>query len=129
MQWSVHASEEPVRMAVFVTKEMGHLYTLVMRCISRLWNANIPVIISNQPHLAPEAERFGIEFHHIPISKDDKLAQERRELDLLEQHNIELVVLARYMQILSPQFIAAYRNHIINIHHSMLPAFAGAQHS
>jgi len=126
MQWSLHASHEPVRMAVFVTKELGHLYMLVMRCIARLWNATIPVIISNQPFLAPEAERFGIEFHHIPITKENKREQERHELELLEGHDIELVVLARYMQILSPQFMAAYPDRIINIHHSMLPAFSGA---
>jgi len=127
MEWSLHSSAEPVRMAVFVTKELGHLYTLVMRCIAGLWNANIPVIISNQPYLASEAERFGIEFHHVPITKDNKLEQERREIELLEHHKIELVLLARYMQILSPHFIAAYPGRIINIHHSMLPAFSGAQ--
>ena len=127
MRWSLYSSEDPVRIAIFVTKEMGHFYTLVMRCIAQLWNGEIPLVISNQPFLASEAERFGIEFHHIPISKENKLAQERRELELLEQQDIELVVLARYMQILSPQMIASYPNRIINIHHSMLPAFAGAQ--
>ena len=127
MQWSLHFSADPVRMAVFVTKEMGHLYTLVMHCIARLWNATIPLIISNQPYLQAEAERFGIEFQHVPISKEDKVYQERLELELLERHAIELVVLARYMQILSGQIITPYRNRIINIHHSMLPAFAGAQ--
>lgn len=127
MEWSIHFSSEPVRIAVFVTKEMGHLYLLVMRCIAHLWNATIPLIISNQPYLAPEAERFGIPFQHIPITKENKLEQEGAELALLEQHDIELIVLARYMQILTPRLIDAYRNRIINIHHSMLPAFTGAQ--
>jgi len=127
MQWSLHFSADPVRMAVFVTKEMGHLYTLMMHCVARLWNANIPLIISNQPYLQAEAERFGIEFQHIPISKENKSTQERVELELLHRHAIELVVLARYMQILSAQIITPYRHRIINIHHSMLPAFAGAQ--
>lgn len=127
MQWSLHFSADPVRMAVFVTTEMGHLYTLVMHCMAQLWNATIPLIISNQPYLAAEAERFGIEFQHVPISKDSKAAQERLELELLQRHGIELVVLARYMQIFSEQLITPYRNRIINIHHSMLPAFSGAQ--
>jgi formyltetrahydrofolate deformylase len=127
MQWSLHFSAEPVRMGIFATKEMGHLYTLVMHCVARLWNATIPLIISNQPYLQAEAERFGIEFQHVPISKENKAAQERLELELLESHAIELVVLARYMQILGGQLITPYRNRIINIHHSMLPAFTGAQ--
>lgn len=127
MQWSLHFSADPVRMAVFVTREMGHLYTLVMHCIARLWNASIPLVISNQPYLQEEARRFGIEFQHVPISKENKAAQERVEIELLERHAIELVVLARYMQILSEQIITPYRNRIINIHHSMLPAFSGAQ--
>lgn len=127
MQYSLHFSADPVRMAVFVTTEMGHLYTLVMHCMARLWNATIPLIISNQPSLAPEAERFGIEFQHVPIGKDNKPEQERLELKMLQHHGIELVVLARYMQILSAQLITPYRNRIINIHHSMLPAFSGAQ--
>lgn len=127
MQWSLHFSADPVRMAVFVTTEMGHLYHLVMHCMARLWNATIPLIISNQPYLAGEAERFGIEFQHVPISKDNKTAQENLELELLQRHGIELVVLARYMQIFSELMITPYRNRIINIHHSMLPAFSGAQ--
>jgi len=127
MQWSLHLSADPVRMAVFVTTEMGHLYNLVMHCMAHLWNATIPLIISNQPYLAEEAERFGIEFQHVPISKDNKTAQEKLELELLQRHGIELVVLARYMQIFSEQMITPYRNRIINIHHSMLPAFSGAQ--
>ena len=127
MQWGLHYSADPVRIGVFVTKEMGHLYNLVMHCMARLWNATIPLIISNQPYLEEEAERFGIEFQHVPIRKDNKAQQELLELELLQRHGIELVVLARYMQILSGQLITPYRNRIINIHHSMLPAFAGAQ--
>jgi len=127
MQWSLHFSADPVRIAVFVTKEMGHLYTLVMHCIAHLWNATIPLVISNQPHLQAEAERFGIHFEYVPITKENKQEQERRELALLKRHEIELVVLARYMQIVTPQLIEPYRNHMINIHHSMLPAFTGAQ--
>jgi formyltetrahydrofolate deformylase len=125
MQWSLHFSGDAVRMAVFVTREMGHLYTLIMRCVSGLWNAVVPLIISNQPDLAAEAERFGIEFHHVPITKDNKPEQEERELCLLQQQSIELVVLARYMQVLTERLITPFRHRIINIHHSMLPAFAG----
>ncbi len=127
MEWSLHFSADPVRIAVFVTKEMGHLYTLVMHCIAHLWNATIPLVISNQPHLQAEAERFGIDFEYVPITKENKQEQERHELALLKRHEIELVVLARYMQIVTPQLIEPYRNRMINIHHSMLPAFTGAQ--
>lgn len=127
MQWSLHFSADPVRMAVFVTKEMGHLYTLVMHCVANFWNATIPLVISNQPYLQEEAERFGIEYQYVPITKENKAAQEQFELELLQDHAIELIVLARYMQIISEQMITPYRNRIINIHHSMLPAFTGAE--
>ena len=95
MQWSLHFSADPVRIAVYVTKEMGHLYTLVMHCVARLWNVTIPLIISNQPYLQAGAERFGIDFQQVPISKENKSTQERLELKLLQRHEIELVVLAR----------------------------------
>lgn len=98
-----------------------------MHCFGRLWNATIPLVVSNQPYLAVEVERFGIEFQFVPISKDNKREQEQLQAELLQHHNIELKVLARHMQILGEQLITPYRNRIINIHHSMLPAFAGAQ--
>ena len=77
--------------------------------------------------LEPVARDFGIEFHHLPVTKDTKAAQEAVARRLLVEHAIDTVVLARYMQILTPDFVAAYPNNIINIHHSFLPAFAGAR--
>jgi formyltetrahydrofolate deformylase len=87
--------------------------------------AEIPLIISNHPDLAAIAEQFGIDFHHIPITKENKLEQEAQQLALLKQYQIDLVVLAKYMQVLSADFIANFPQ-VINIHHSFLPAFAGA---
>ena len=84
-------------------------------------------IISNHDTLAPVAEQFGIPFHVLPITKATKAEQEARELELLAEHDIELVVLARYMQILSEDFLRAYSGDVINIHHSFLPAFMGGK--
>lgn len=85
-----------------------------------------PLVISNHPDLGPLAKLHGIPFYHLPVMKTTKAGQEALILDLLARHNIELVVLARYMQILSPRFVHGYPNRIINIHHSFLPAFVGA---
>ena len=85
------------------------------------------MIISNHPDLKQVADRFGIDFFVFPINKENKAEQEAKELELLKQYNINFVVLARYMQVLSPQLIDSYPDRIINIHHSFLPAFAGAK--
>jgi len=127
MDWGLWRSDEPVRIAVFVTREMAHLYDLLMRGIAGLWNASVVLVVSNQEHLAVEAERFGVAFHHIPINAGNKDAQEDRELELLREFRVDLVVLARYMQIVTRKLIEPYRNRLINIHHSMLPAFPGAR--
>ena len=87
----------------------------------------IPLIISNHETLRPVAEQFGIPYHYIPVTAETKSNVESRQRDLLEEHRIDLAVLARYMQILSEDFIAAYSDRIINIHHSFLPAFAGGR--
>jgi formyltetrahydrofolate deformylase len=87
----------------------------------------IPLIVSNRADLAPVAERFGIPFHHFPLTKDNKIEQETAEIKLLRENGVDLVVLARYMQILSPRMTAAFPNRVINIHHSFLPAFPGAR--
>jgi formyltetrahydrofolate deformylase len=127
MSWDIWFQQEPVQMAVFVTKEMAHLYELLMHCISGLWNAKVVLVISNHPDLEFETRRFEIPFYHIPINASNKEEHENRQLELLREANINLVVLARYMQIVSKRLIARYKNRIINIHHSMLPAFAGAK--
>ncbi len=87
----------------------------------------IPLIISNHRKLEPVASRFGVDFYHFPITADDKAEQEKAELELMKEKNIDFVVLARYMQILSADFVNHYPDRIINIHHSFLPAFAGAK--
>jgi formyltetrahydrofolate deformylase len=86
----------------------------------------IPLVVSNHDRLAPKVEAHGISFHHLPVSKESKDEQEARLLGILTEHEIDLLVLARYMQVLSPQFLVSFRPPIINIHHSFLPAFVGA---
>jgi len=127
MEWQLHFPEHGARVAICVTRELAHLYDLLLRTISGQWNATIALIISNHPDLAPEAERFGIPYHYFPLNKANKREQEALQVDLLQQNKIDLVVLARYIQIVSEAFITPFENRIINIHHSMLPAFVGAK--
>lgn len=127
MQWSFWPGGRPMRLAIFVTTEMAHLYDLLMRSIAGLWNAEVVLIVSNKEDLGAEAERFGVAFRHMPIDSHNKAAQEERELQLLGEHRVDLVVLARYMQIVTGRLIEPYRYRLINIHHSMLPAFPGAR--
>lgn len=125
MNWQLHFSDEVPKMAVFVSKMPHCLYDILSRWQSGEWILDIPLIISNHNELKPIADKFGIEFYHIPM--EEKNQHEVRELELLKAHNIDFVVLARYMQILSNNFIIEYENKIINIHHSFLPAFPGAK--
>ncbi len=125
MDWELHFSNQTPRMAIFVSRINHCLYDLLWRVWSGEFKAEIPVIISNHPDLAPIAEFFGIDFRVFPINADNKQKVEQEQLQLLQSLDIDLIALARYMQILSPQFIQQYRNRIVNIHHSFLPAFAG----
>ena len=127
MQWELHFSHEVPRMALFVSKQPHCLYDILARWKSNEFEASIPLIISNHPDLKPVADQFGVDFHVFAINGDNKHEQEEAQLRLLAEHRIELIVLARYMQILTPEFINHYRNRIINIHHSFLPAFPGAR--
>lgn len=127
MTWRVHFSDEVQRMALFVTKEDHCLYDLLSRWQAGDLRVHIPLIISNHPTLGQVAEKFNIPFHQFTITKDNKTEQEQAQIDLLKAHQIDLVVLARYMQIISPNFINQFPNQIINIHHSFLPAFPGAK--
>ncbi len=127
MQWSLHFSGETPRMALFVSKLPHCLYDILAHVESGDWKVQVPLIISNHAALEPVARRSDIPFHVILIDKDNKEAQEQQQLALLEAHKVDFIVLARYMQIVSPQFIAHYQNRIINIHHSFLPAFPGAK--
>ena len=115
------------RMAIFVSKMSHCLYDLLSRYISGEWDVEIPVIISNHPDLAIVGKQFDIPFEVIPINRDNKAEMEQREFEILDSYGVDFIVLARYMQVLSENFINRYPNHIINIHHSFLPAFIGAK--
>lgn len=127
MNWSLHFSGDISRMALFVSKMPHCLFDILARYTAGEWDVNIPLIISNHELLEPVAERFGIEFYHFPIDSKNKKEQEEREIELLKAHNIDFIVLARYMQILSENFVEQFPDRIINIHHSFLPAFSGAK--
>jgi formyltetrahydrofolate deformylase len=114
-------------MAVFVSKMSHCLFDILSRYTAGEWDADIPLIISNHETLRSVAERFGIEFILVEKNSANKAEQEKKEIGILKQYNIDFVVLARYMQVLSDHFVSNFPNRIINIHHSFLPAFAGAK--
>jgi formyltetrahydrofolate deformylase len=127
MRWRVtHANHRP-RVAIFVSKYDHCLVDLLYRQRSGELKCEIDLIISNHPDAQRHAEFHGTSFHVIPVGKENKTQAEFQQLALLENHAIELVVLARYMQVLSPEFVRQYPYRIINIHHSFLPAFIGAK--
>lgn len=115
------------RMALFVSKMSHCLYDILARYTAGDWEVEIPLIVSNHPDLRHVGEQFGIPFEVIPVTRDNKAEMEAREFELLEKYEIDFIVLARYMQVLSEDFINRYPNRIINIHHSFLPAFVGAK--
>jgi formyltetrahydrofolate deformylase len=125
LEWRMHYASVRKRMAVLVSRYDHCLAELLWRWRRGELYADIPLVISNHAELEAEAARFGVPFAHVPVTRDTKPAAERRLLELLSGE-VDLVVLARYMQILSPTFLEAVRTPIINIHHSFLPAFAGA---
>ncbi len=126
MKWSIEFHDRVPRMAIMVSKYAHCIYDLLSRYDSGEWQVEIPLIISNHEKFRPLAEKFNIPYHCLPITKENKAIQEAAELKLLKEHKVDLIVLARYMQVLTDDFIAHYPNKIINIHHSSLPAFAGA---
>lgn len=127
MRWRLCYSDDVPRMAVLVSKPRHCLYDILSRYQAGEWKVEIPVIISNHPDLEDAAKMLDIDFHAYPISRDNKKTQEQKQLALLNDHQIDVIVLARYMQIVSADFIDHYPNKIINIHHSFLPAFPGAK--
>ncbi|OAV64536.1 Formyltetrahydrofolate deformylase [Bacteroidales bacterium Barb6] len=127
MYFRLYFNDYKPRMAVFVSKISHCLYDLLARYTAEEWNVEIPLIVSNHTDLEHVAVRFGIPFHVFPVTKDNKAAQEAAELRLLKENRIDFIVLARYMQIITGDIINAYPDKIINIHHSFLPAFAGAK--
>jgi formyltetrahydrofolate deformylase len=123
----VERVERRRRMALFVSKVDHCLYDLLLRHRAGELDCDIPLVISNHSELGPVAQQFGVEYAVVPKSGSSKAHAERAELELLAARGIDLVVLARYMQVLSPEFIARWQGRVINIHHSFLPAFAGAK--
>lgn len=127
MSVQLYPTDIKPKMAVFVSKYDHCLYDLLGRYQSGELFVEIPFIISNHKDLAPIAAKFDIPFFHIPVTKETKARAEKEQLKLLQKHEIDFIVLARYMQIVSPLLIKEYTHKIINIHHSFLPAFPGAK--
>lgn len=127
MTYELYNSDRTPKMAVFVSKFNHCLYDILSRYQAGDWNVEIPFIISNHPDLAPVAKQFNIPYYHIPVNMTNKKQAEEQQLRLLKDAGIDVIVLARYMQIISPELINKFEDKIINIHHSFLPAFAGAK--
>lgn len=125
MGWSLRYENQRKRMAIFVSRYDHCLVDLLWRHRAGELPCEIPLVISNHPDLESIVTPFGVAYHVLPITRDNKQEQEEKEVALLEEHRIDLVVLARYMQILSGEFIGRFPSRIINIHHSFLPAFMG----
>ena len=127
MQWRLALSAYRPKMAILVSKYDHCLVDLLYRHKSGELTCEIPLIISNHPDNQPIADFYCIPYYTVPVPKDNKHEAEKKILAILKQHSPDFIVLARYMQILSPEFVAAYPHRIINIHHSFLPAFVGAK--
>ena len=127
MQWQIHLSDRPQRIAIMVSKYNHCLYDLLLRNAAAELPGAVALVSSNHADLEPITRRFGVPFHIFPIGAANKREQEQKQLELLARERIDLIVLARYMQILSSEFTHTYNNRIINIHHSFLPAFTGSK--
>ena len=126
IRWSLHRSDQRLRMAVMVSKQAHCLYDVLARHESGEWPADLVLVLSNHEDHRGLVERHGLPFHCLPVAAPNKAAAEERQIALLKQNGVDFVVLARYMQILGPAFVQAFPMRILNIHHSFLPAFAGA---
>ncbi len=127
MRWSLRFTDEQPRVALLASKEPHCLHDLLSRWRSGELAVDVPVVVSNHPDHVATAEWFGVPYAHLPIVDDDKAGQEAALRARLEADAVDLVVLARYMQVLSPAFCDAWAERLINIHHSFLPAFQGAR--
>jgi len=127
MRWRLELMAERPRVAIFVSQYLHCLVDLLHRQQTGELNCLIPLIVSNHSAAAPLAQFYGAQFRHVPVNSSEKAAAEAEQLRLLRDAEIDLVVLARYMQILPPEFVAQYPERIINVHHSFLPAFMGAK--
>ena len=127
MEWQLNLSQKPLRVAIMVSQYDHCLADLLHRHKNGELACDIPLIISNHRDTESLAKFYGVDFHHIQVTKENKATAEAEQFALFEKYEIDLIVLARYMQILSPDFVARYPKQIINIHHSFLPAFIGAR--
>ncbi|MFI3265391.1 MAG: formyltetrahydrofolate deformylase [Rikenellaceae bacterium] len=127
MKYQLYFNDRLPRMAIFVSKMSHCLFDLLARYTAGEWKVEIPMIVSNHDDLRNIAEQFNIPYYLLPVTKENKQEQEAATIKLLKENGVDFIVLARYMQILSPNFISEYPNQIINIHHSFLPAFVGAK--
>ncbi|AFJ01866.1 Formyltetrahydrofolate deformylase [Methylophaga frappieri] len=127
LTWSVRYTDTPYRVALLVTKASHCPYDLLLREHEGELKCDIPVIIGNHANLATMAKQFDKPFYHLPVTPETKSAQENKIRELLTEYDIDLVVMARYMQILSAEFVHDYAGRVINIHHGFLPAFQGAK--
>ncbi len=127
MGWALHTADEVPRVAIMVSRFDHCLYDLLLRHRSGELACQISLVVSNHPDLEEIAGHFSVPFHVFPITKSNRDEQEAKQRELFEDTGIDLIVLARYMQILSADFISGYESRIINIHHSFLPAFVGAK--
>ncbi len=124
-EWSIRLNRTKRRIAIFVSKHDHCLQEILWRSEMGEYDAEVVLIISNHPDLGPLADRYRIPFHVFTISSENREAQEKKELELLDAERIDTIILARYMQVLSPAFVRRHPHRILNIHHSFLPAFAG----
>jgi formyltetrahydrofolate deformylase len=127
MEWTLRFSDYVARIALFTSKLPHCLYDILARWRMGEFRAHIPLIVSNHEDHREIADDFDVEFHHLPVTPETKGEQEASAAKLLESREVDVVVLARYMRVLSPEVVARHPNRIINIHHSFLPAFAGAR--
>jgi formyltetrahydrofolate deformylase len=127
MRFELRYQNRIQRVAIFVSKYDHCLYDLLLRHQSGELRCELPLIISNHPELESVARQFGVRFEFVPVSKENKPEAEARQLALLREQSVDLVVLARYMQILSAELVSGFSGKIINIHHSFLPAFVGGK--
>ncbi len=127
MSWRLDFPGRRLKMAVFVSQQAHCLYDILARHQAGEWQVDIPLVISNHPDLESVARPFGVDFHCIPVRAETREESEQEQARLLEAHQVDFVVLARYMQILSSRLVQRYPSRIINIHHSFLPAFIGAK--
>lgn len=127
METKLTFSDQRKRMAIMVSRYDHCLYDLFHRARYGELNADIAVVVSNHPDLAGVAESFGTPFYHVAVEKGRKESAERRQLELFKKHDVDFIVLARYMQILTPVLLDAYPYRVVNVHHGFLPAFRGAK--